>query len=182
MDASLSLWLVFAVLLFWCVGLYNRVMRIRARGMDAFGSLEKYLRTLTTLLQTHMAAGAQERPLTPDADIPVHWAPLVVQVLALEAAYKVARATPLAQAPLGSLASSIAAVHVEWQLLRDEPADLAGSPVPEAMRQQWDEAWVKLQSVRDAFNQIMARYNEALAQFPARLVVAVMGFQRAAVL
>jgi LemA protein len=100
----------------------------------------------------------------------------------MEAAYKAARSTPLAQPPLTSLAHAIAAVQTEWQRLRDEPADLAGSPVPDPMRQQWDEAWVKLQSARDAFNQIMARYNEALEQFPARLVVAVMGFQRAAVL
>lgn len=188
MNASLLLWLALAVLVFWCVGLYNRVMRIRTRGLDAFGSIEKYLRTFNTLVQTHIAAGAELQSFMPgspdnnDADIPAQWSQLVNNVLALEAAYKVARLTPLAAEPLSHLAWAIAAVQTEWQALRDEPADLAGSPVPDAMRQQWEEASVKLQSARDAFNQIMARYNEALHQFPARLVVAVMGFQRAAIL
>jgi LemA protein len=179
MNGSLLLWLVFALLVFWCVGLYNRVMRIRARGLDAFGSIEKYLRTFGVLVQTHIAGGVE---LQSTANIPEGWAPLVNKVLVLEAAYKVARSMPLTQEPLLHLASAIAAVQTEWQVLRDAPADLAGSPVPDAMRQQWEEASVKLQSARDAFNQIMARYNEALHQVPARLVVAIMGFQRAAVL
>jgi LemA protein len=185
MNDSLLLWLVLALLVFWCVGLYNRVMRIRARGLDAFGSIEKYLRTFGMLVQTHIAGGVDlHSPAVSGstANIPDAWARLVNNVLALEAAYKVARSMPLTQEPLSRLAAAIAAVQTEWQVLRDEPADLAGSPVPDAMRQQWEEASVKLQSARDAFNQIMARYNEALHQFPARLVVAIMGFQRAAVL
>lgn len=185
MDASLVLWLVLALLVFWGVGLYNRVMRIRARGLDAFGSIEKYLRPFGSLVQTHIAGGADlhaQDASSIDPEIPEAWTPLVSNVLALESAYKVARSMPLTQEPLTRLASAIAAVQLEWQTLRDEPADLAGSPVPEAMRQQWEEAWVKMQSARDAFNQIMARYNEALQQFPARLVVSIMGFQRAGVL
>jgi LemA protein len=172
--------------------------RIRTRGLDAFGSLEKHLRTFHTLLQTHVAGGAALQlpvPHTPFADaqakyaddadsatIPAQWTQLVSNVLALDSAYKAARLTPLNQAPLTHLALAIAAVQTEWLALRDEPADLAGSPVPDAMRQQWDEASVRLQSSRDAFNQIMSRYNEALHQFPARLVVAAMGFQPAATL
>jgi LemA protein len=179
MNGSVLLWLVLALLVFWCVGLYNRVMRIRARGLDAFGSIEKYLRTFGVLVQTHIAGSVE---LHSTANIPDAWVPLVNNVLELEAAYKVARSMPLTQEPLSHLADAIAAVQTEWQVLRDEPADLAGSPVPDAMRQQWEEASVKLQSARDAFNQIMARYNEALQQFPARLVVAIMGFQRAGVL
>ena len=179
MNGSLLLWLVFALLVFWCVGLYNRVMRIRARGLDAFGSIEKYLRTFGVLVRTHIAGGVE---LQSTANIPEGWAALVNKVLVLEAAYKVARNMPLKEEPLLELAGAIASVQTEWQVLRDAPADLAGSPVPDAMRQQWEEASVKLQSARDAFNQIMARYNEALHQFPARLVVPVMGFQRAAVL
>lgn len=200
MNASLLLWLAFAVLVFWCVGLYNRVMRIRTRGLDAFGSLEKHLRTFQMLVQTHIAAGAELQPpvhgtqstatdaqakTADEADsvtIPAQWAQLVNNVRALEAAYKVARLTPLNQEPLSHLGWAIAALQTEWQTLRDEPADLAGSPVPDAMRQQWDDAAVRLQSARDAFNQIMARYNEALHQFPARLVVGAMGFQPAATL
>lgn len=185
MNGSLVLWLFLAVLVFWCVGLYNRVMRIRARGLDAFGSIEKHLRPFATLVQTHIAGGVElQSPLagSPGPEIPEAWVPLANNVLALESAYKVARSMPLTQEPLSRLAAAITAVQAEWQVLRDEPADLAGSPVPDAMRQQWEEAWVKLQSARDAFNQIMARYNEALQQFPARLVVASMGFQRAGVL
>jgi LemA protein len=172
-DLHLSLlwWLGLAVLLFWCVGLYNRIMRIRARGLGAFGSIEKYLRTMTQTVETHVAAAG--------TDVPEYWSPLLTQMQVVESACKGVRGAPLEPKPLEQLGHAIDVLQAHWKELRDGPSDLAGSPVPEALQQQWEDLSTRLQAAREAFNQILARYNEAMQQFPASLVVASMGFKPA---
>jgi LemA protein len=171
LHLSLLLWLGLAVVLFWCVGLYNRIMRVRARGMGAFGSIEKYLRTMTQTVQAHVAAAG--------TDIPDYWNPLLTQIQLVESACKSVRGAPLAPNPLEQLGHAIDALQAHWKELRDGPSDLAGSPVPEPLQQQWDDLSTRLQAAREAFNLILTRYNEAMQQFPASLVVASMGFQPA---
>ena len=181
MSSSIVLWLIVAVLLFWCVGVYNRLMRMRARGFAAFGSLEKHLKTLDTLLQTQLRAGAspdahKAAQLTPP---PTDWAHLAHTVEALDAACKAARSAPLQVQALAELGRSIDAVALEWRRISSEPADLAGSPVPDEIRSQWEDASVRAQAAREALNQILQRYNEAIGEFPARLIVGILGFKPA---
>ena len=57
------------------------------------------------------------------------------------------------------------------------PADLAGAVVPAVMQVRWEAITQRVESARSGFNQIAAKYNESLEQFPARLVVAIMGFK-----
>ncbi len=171
LHLSLLLWLFLAVLLFWCVGLYNRIMRIRARGLGAFGSIEKYLRTMAQTVQTHIEGAG--------TDIPDYWNPLLTQIQVVDAACKGVRGAPLAPRPLEQLGQAIDALQVDWKELRDGPSDLAGSPVPEDLQRQWDDLTARLQAAREAFNLILMRYNEAMQQFPASMVVASMGFKPA---
>jgi LemA protein len=172
MSATVLIGLLAATTVFWCVGLYNRLMRLRARALDALGSLEKNLRSYTSLIQVQF----------PDEEgvyIPLEWAGLVSSVKALEAHFRVARNAPLQADPLLALAQTVDAIEVQWALLRDQPADLAGPTMPEAMQKLWDEAALKVRTARGGFNQIVERYNEALHQFPASLAVGAMGFQSA---
>ena len=54
---SISLdWIVLAVLVFWAVGAYNRVMRLRSACVQAFGALDAHLAQLLALLATYEAA------------------------------------------------------------------------------------------------------------------------------
>jgi hypothetical protein len=85
----------------------------------------------------------------------------------------------LLPAPLLQLAQTVDAIDSEWIQLREQPADLAGPTMPEAMQKLWDEAALKVRTARGGFNQIVERYNEALQQFPASLVVRMMGFNMA---
>ena len=172
MNAPVLSGLLAATTLFWCVGLYNRLMRMRARGLDALGSVEKHLRSYTSLIQVQF-------PDEEGSYIPLEWARLVSGVKQLEQQCKAARAAPLQAAPLGALGQTVDGIEAEWLLLRSQPADLAGPTMPEAMQKLWDEAALKVRSARGGFNQIVARYNEALQQFPASLVVGLMGFQPA---
>jgi LemA protein len=49
--------------------------------------------------------------------------------------------------------------------------------VPADMQARWDAITLRVESARSGFNQILTKYNEALDQFPARLLVGLMGFK-----
>jgi len=83
----------------------------------------------------------------------------------------------LAVAPLARLAQAFAGLQDAWRQLNDVPPDLAGPVVPTAMRTRWEAVAQRVDTARGGFNQILTLYNEALGQFPARLVVGFMGFQ-----
>jgi LemA protein len=170
MSTTVLIGLLAATTLFWCVGLYNRLMRMRARALDALGSLEKTLRHYTSLINVQF-------PDEEGSYIPMEWAGLVSCVKALEGHCKAARSAPLQPQALQNLARTLDAVDSAWTLLRDQPADLAGPVMPEAMQKLWDEAALKGRAARGGFNQIVERYNAALQQFPASLAVGVMGFK-----
>ena len=173
MTGSLLLWSGLALAFFWCVGLYNRLMRIRARGFDALGSVEKHLKAYAAAVQVHLE---DSKPMPPG------WQQLLETLASLDTAFKAARTTPLAIGPLEGLAQQLLSVQRVWLALCDAPADLAGPAVPMVLVQAWDEATQKIQNARGGYNQIVARYNEAIGQFPARLVVGAMGFQPAGTL
>ncbi|MCX8521497.1 MAG: LemA family protein [Rhodoferax sp.] len=168
-------WLLLSITIFWCVGLYNRLMRLRARAQEALGSVEKNLCTYTRLLDAQF-------PHEEGCYIPLEWAALVAAVKQLEGQCKEARQARLQAAPLAALALSVDAVEREWMLLCKLPADLAGPLMPEAMQKSMDEAALQVRSARRGFNQIVERYNQALHQFPSSLVVSVLGFKPAGTL
>jgi LemA protein len=185
MSGSLLLWLLLALAIFWGVGVHNRLMRIRARGLDAFGSVEKHMRQYGELVRGHLAASEDSDPADgkSTADyLPEDWVHLLAALEALEQALKDARLTPLAVPALGQLARCVDGLQQAWEQLRSAPADLAGASVPEVLQGQWDAVSLRVQTARGGMNQILAKYNEAREQFPARLVVGVMGFQIAGIL
>ena len=70
MSASLLLWMMLAVSVFWGVGLYNRLMRMRARGLGALGSVEKHMRVYADLVREHVTLrgpGSRKWPRGPSS-------------------------------------------------------------------------------------------------------------------
>jgi len=180
MNGSLLLWLLLALIVFWWVGVHNRLMRMRARGLDAFGSVEKHMKQYAELVRGHLAQqGAVAEGENATDYMPEDWTHLLNALGALDQALKEARGMPLAVPALGKLATAQDNLQRAWTHLRDAPADLAGAAVSEAVQTQWEAISLKVQTARGGLNQILAKYNEAREQFPARLVVGVMGFQAA---
>jgi LemA protein len=183
MNGSLIVWTLLALTVFWCVGLYNRLMRMRARGLDALGSVEKYLRQYTRMVQTYLeepgVSSSAWQSLKGDDAAWGDWAPLVHALHGVELALKDLHAAPFETSALSRVVVGFSELQVIWQSLCEQPADLAGPIVPDVLRFQWDANTTKVESARGGFNQIMYKYNEAIAQFPARLVVGMMRFSRA---
>lgn len=178
MDSSLLLWVSLALCVFWSVGVYNRLMRMRARGLRALGSVEKHMRLYADLVRDDVAQGAASYSHSGGADH-AHgdWARLLIALQEFEAALKDVNASALRYQPLDRLGHAFDTVQEVWREVDSAPPDLAGPVVPAAMRLQWDATTRRVETARGGFNQIVTQYNEALAQYPARLVVGLMGFK-----
>ena len=178
MNGSLLLWSLVALVVFWCVGLYNRLMRMRARGLDTLGSVERLLRNYLSLVDTHLVArGAAAQPGDGEdrtVNLPARWTQLVARLHHMDVVMNAVRNAPLAVQPMARLDDAIGAVQQAWAQLRDQPLDLAGPAVPDAMQLRWDANTLQVHVALRQLNKILTEYNEAIAQFPAALVVGLM--------
>ena len=172
MSVSVLTWLLVAFFVFWCVGLYNRLMRLRARGLDALGSVEKNLRTYTSLMDAQF-------PAEEGCFVPLPWADLARHVQSIDLHCRAVRSAPLAVAPLRALGHLIDAIEQEWLGLCSHVGSEERSVQSDALQKLWQEAALKVRTARGGFNQIVDRYNEALHQFPASMAVGMMGFKEA---
>lgn len=172
MNSTLGLALVAALLLFWAVGAYNRLVRLRAAAIQAFTSMDERLRLYIGLIQTglqHPQAGAPGGLLSG----------LLASVDQFETSLKVARLKPLDEPSIGALVMALQALNDNWEHLRGEPPDLAGAPLPEALQLQWQQIAEQVEEVRAQFNQCVQDYNQAIRLFPARLLAGLFRFRRA---
>ncbi len=180
MDASLLLWMLLAVSVFWGVGLYNRLMRMRARGLGALGSVEKHMRAYAVLVREQVTLrghGAAHSHGSSSKNVRDEWDGLLSSLQAFEQALNDDGVAKLTNEPLARLVTAFDGVQLAWRHLATVPPDLAGPVVPAELHAQWEAVAQRVETARGGFNQILTQYNAALDQFPARLVVGWMGFK-----
>ncbi len=179
MNYSLLLWLTLAVGLFWCVGVYNRLMRMRAQGLDAWVTVEKELQQYADLVSGQasllVAAKANNRSVDPVSD----WSKLTAVWREMDQALKEAVTAPLAEEPLARLATCLDELRRAWAAVCEAPADLAGPIVPDTLRSRWETVALSVEASCNRFNHMMKMYNQALTQFPASLIVGLLAFKPA---
>ena len=159
MDAWLLIWLLSAVLVCWCVGLYQRLLKLRLQVQQGLAALESPLSVYSQLVALQVGEA-------PDA-LPPDWVRLVDAARQLTVAGQAARNAPLSAMQLSRLSQSLLAIHAAWDALQE---------FPPGIKAQWEEAEFTVRAARLHFNQLIADYNAALEQFPASLVVRLMGF------
>lgn len=172
MGANLWFSGVVAVGLFWCVGVYNRITRLRARSLESFAAVAVSMHRYKALVLEHVHPSRV-------ADAPVAFQQLLLQLERLDQFIKDAHTCPWDKAALAALTAAGAEVSAVWGVLRTAPADLAGAALPDNLVQDWDSNSRGLQHAIGSFNQILADYNEAIAQFPATVITSFLGFKPA---
>lgn len=175
MDMSLLLWVILATLLFWAVGMYNRLMRLRARSIEVLGVVKKHAAACAMLVNQYV-----EEPSnlgSQSASSP--WSGLHAKARQLEHLLAQYPPMPLQPDSVRALSTMWDALQSEWAELCKAPSDLAGSVVPSDMFDAWSAASLKVKSASGGYNQIAAQYNEAIRQYPARWVAGLMGFHLA---
>ncbi|CAM3474527.1 LemA family protein [Paracidovorax anthurii] len=188
----LTTWILLAVLLFWAVGAYNRLVRLRSAAIQAFGGLDVHLVRMTSMLGEYEAAMSP----APEGQAESRTA-LWAAATQFGACLAVARARPLDAGAAAALAAGREVLQNAWAAMvrvarepRDVPADAQGPaaqdapPVPQGdalalWEQRWQELSAQNAQAMGQFNDAVAVYNRAIGQFPARLLAWLFGFHAA---
>lgn len=177
MSWPLLIGLVAALLLFWGIGAYNRLMRLRNAIGDAFAQLDKHLGERAAVCAALLA---ELRPLLQSEQATFDTLDSA-QADAQQAAMA-ARSRPYAGDPVASLAVA-GAVHAAaltrlMSLLEHQP-ELRAQAGIDAMVDELKLIERQRAFARQVFNQAVGQYNEAQAQFPTRILASLYGFREA---
>jgi LemA protein len=176
---SLPYWIAGAIALFWFVGAYNRLMRLRSAALGAYAALDAALmRQLDFVLAR---ASAQE----PAAAQPSPGVPLRAAANQFSALLAATRLRPLDPARVAATSTAMHVMLAAWQHLHPDAvvsfeADgtLSRPALPEDAEASapiaWPEPSAAAEMARSRFNAAVARYNAAVAEFPAMLVAGIM--------
>ena len=183
MNESVLTWGAAALALFWSVGAYNRLVRLRAAALQAYAMLDSHLvrhsELLATCLAPEVLAPTAPRVTEPQDAAAVRWAGLAGAAGQFNAALGAARGRPLEGRSVAALASAMTVLTMAWQRLLDECHDLAGDPIPESIQARWTLLTSQTDAARDAFNAAVADYNGAIGEFPAVLLAWLFGMKPA---
>jgi LemA protein len=164
-----------AVMVFWMVGAYNRLVALRNAIGAAWGQVDEQLQRRHGLLQSLLEA--LRMPLAEEAEALEAMQGALLQV---QAAAEALRARPVAASPaavlltaeevLGGALARLLALLEHHPALRDDMPEVA-QPL-QALR----ELEPRLAFARQLFNEAAVGYNEAARQFPTRLLTRMYGF------
>ena len=167
-------WVVAAALLFWIVGAYNRLVRLRGAIVRRFVPVEEQFRQRHALLQQLLDALA---PVLLNA------AP---RLDALRAACQQAEAACAHAAVRPGAAGAITSLRLADEILTEArarlPVQAAAGLDLTALNAQLGASDATLAFARRQFNDAVTAYNHAVRQIPTVLIVGLFGFRSAATL
>ncbi|HSI55598.1 MAG: LemA family protein [Ramlibacter sp.] len=177
LSSSVVLWSLAALLLFWGVGAYNRLVRLRSEAKTAFAALEAELGKQVALVHECLPPPEMTQP-APLADDPTFWAELRGAADQFAASLAVARNRPLEAEGIAALSSAQDVLSMAWERAeRDDAHDLAGPQLPETLTARRAQIVMQTRTAAEQFDQAVQRYNEGIAQFPAVLLALLFGFK-----
>ncbi len=182
MNYPIAAWLALGVALFWSVGAYNRLVRLRSAALAAFQVLGEALAAYVVLVNDCFmpSSGALPVPTTQTLDgaAAATWVGLQAASTQFDASLQVARRQPLDAAGMAALQTALAVLQAAW---RRAPSGFVERPLalPAALQAQWSERDQQVAHARAAFNRAVLAYNAAIAQFPAVLMARLFAFREA---
>ena len=175
-----------AIGVFWALGAYNRLVRLRADVALAGLALLRQWQSQAQLL-THALAGLP--PLSERdsmwqslSDEHAPWRSLAQAAKQLQAcltgiigdAQSHVRLPPVDD--LSSAQSAKSVLDDAWQRLRAQHDDLAGAAVPQQLLMQWQQQCTLSEERRAHYNAGVQTYHQAITQFPAMVLAWVCSF------
>ncbi|CAN7216676.1 lema family protein [Variovorax paradoxus] len=191
-------WIVIAVLLFWFVGAYNRLVRLRAAVLQAYATLDAALRKQLDFVQASITAALPEKDASSHSSAV---APLQAATNQLATLLGATRLHPLDPGGMAALATALQVLITAWQRQHPDavtvfeadgtlsrPAPLlpagagagAGSASGTLEPMAWPEPSAAAEIARSQFNLAVGQYNAAIVQFPALLVAWMVRLRPAA--
>jgi LemA protein len=177
MDSSSFLpWVIAAVGLFWAIGAYNRLVRLRSDAKQAFAALESELARQVLLVQQCIPP-EEDQAQSQFTGGSAFWGGLQGAAALMQASLAAARIRPLDPDRIAALGAAQEVLGMAWDRAeRDDAHDLAGPRLPENFSGERQQLVRMTQAATEHFNQAVLAYNEAIAQFPALLLARMFGF------
>ena len=168
-TSQIAAWGVAALLLFWAVGAYNRLVRLRGELARRFVPIDEQFGQRHTLLLQQIDALA---PVLANA------AP---RLDALRAACQQAESARVHARVRPGKVDSITSLRLAEGILNEARARLpvpttAGTALPE-LSAQLAAVDTTLAFARRQFNEAVVAYNHAIGQFPTRVLAGLFGFR-----
>ena len=184
MSPFIVLSITLAVLLFWALGAYNRLVRLRAQVIGSFGPLAQRLeQALLVLVSGTAGAPATEGATAPEPDDRPAADPSGLHAAAaqLTQCLRVARRQPLDADAVAALGTAFETVHGCWLRLQPDVAARSDADPAAYLPEQrsWDDHTQLVREAIQTYNQAVVAYNGAIAQFPALLLAYLFGFKAA---
>lgn len=178
-SSSIVWWCLCATLLFWSVGAYNRLVRLRSQASRAFAPVALQLQRYAEIIAAAQTAYASVDMTIAEGASNQSWAGLLGALQQLTASLAVARDRPLKATAIRALAAADEVLQTAWLRVCTDGHGQDGAPLPPSLLLQWQDAGLQVQHARIAFGQAVHSYNAAIAQFPARLLAWLFGFRMA---
>ena len=174
MTSSILAWSVFALLVFWAVGAYNRLMRLRSEVNTCFSDVQGQLQQQAQLA---LSLAAPTDPQEAE-DEPPFLAQIRDASTQLAACLETVRPKPLDHERVAAIVSASAVLTRAWERAEREDAhDLAGPQLPSELIDTRARLVRDTQTAITQFDAAVVRYNAAIAQFPALLLARVFSFK-----
>lgn len=178
-TSSFVPWVVAAVVLFWAVGGYNRLVRLRSDANTAFANLEAELARQVRLVHACVPP-EEDQAQSQFAGGSAFWGGLQGAAAQLQASLSSAKAKPLDPERIAALGAAQEVLAMAWDRAeRDDAHDLAGPRLPEDFSSERQQLERMAHAATERFNESVVQYNEAIGQFPAALLAWLFGFQPA---
>ena len=179
MQTSFVPWAVAAVSVFWMVGGYNRLVRLRSGANAAFHALESELSK-----QVHLVVSCippeEEQQASQFSGGSAFWGGLQGAAAQMAASLTAARSKPLDPERIAALGAAHEVLTMAWDRAeRDDAHDLAGPRLPADFGMERQQLLRTTIAATENFNQAVHRYNEAIGQFPALILAWLFGFHPA---
>jgi LemA protein len=163
-----------ALLFFWGIGAYNRLMVLRNAIGEAFAQLDAHLKARAEACAQLLAAVAPHLASEQATFDALNTAQAEAQAAALAA-----RTRPWSPEPVGSLAVASAlhaAALTRLVSLLEHAVELRRSAGVDALLDELKLIERQRAFARQVFNQAVGQYNAALAQFPTRVLARLYDF------
>ena len=174
MTTTVVLGFLVAILVFWAVGAYNRLIRLRAEVNTSFSEVQGQLEQQAGLVESVLPVDPREAF---DEDL-AFLAQIQAASAQLAACLDAARPRPLDHDRLAAIASASQVLTRAWERAeREDLHDLAGSQLPATVTDTRARLVRETEAAVAQFDAAVDRYNHAIAQFPALLLAWVFSFK-----
>ncbi len=178
-------WLLPALGVFWAVGAYNRLVRLRAAAQQNYAAMHAGMTRQSELLKSaldsdasHVSSGETLAGELMDR-VALAWRGLESALAQFNALLEATRSRALDGGAIAALSAARGVLANAWQRVQQEGEDLAGAPVPAPLLARWDDLNREVSASTQQFNDSVAGYNEGIGQFPALLLAWIFGFRAA---